>query len=94
MAVVLTRMGGRDHILGAPVAGSARGVREAEPPAPRPGRAQASTTISAAGAVNDFQEAQAFMPNTVFLGAARTPIGKMGGGLSTLAATELGGLAI
>ena len=34
------------------------------------------------------------MPNTVILGAARTPIGKMGGGLSTLPAPELGGLAI
>ena len=30
------------------------------------------------------------MPKTVILGAARTPIGKMGGGLSTLDATELG----
>ncbi|HUH81116.1 MAG TPA: acetyl-CoA C-acetyltransferase [Solirubrobacteraceae bacterium] len=53
-----------------------------------------STTISAAGAGNDLQEAPVFMPNTVILGAARTPIGKMGGGLSTLPATELGGLAI
>jgi len=34
------------------------------------------------------------MPNTVILGAARTPIGKMGGGLASLDATELGGLAI
>jgi acetyl-CoA C-acetyltransferase len=34
------------------------------------------------------------MPKTVILGAARTPIGKMGGGLSTLEATELGGVAI
>ena len=34
------------------------------------------------------------MSKTVILGAARTPIGKMGGGLSTLDATELGGLAI
>ena len=34
------------------------------------------------------------MPTTVILGTARTPIGKMGGGLSTLDATELGGLAI
>ena len=34
------------------------------------------------------------MPNTVILGAARTPIGKMGGGLATLDATELGGVAI
>jgi acetyl-CoA C-acetyltransferase len=34
------------------------------------------------------------MPNTVILGTARTPIGKMGGGLSSLDATELGGLAI
>src|SRR6202161_4981621 len=34
------------------------------------------------------------MPKTVILGAARTPIGKMGGGLSTLPATELGAVAI
>jgi acetyl-CoA C-acetyltransferase len=34
------------------------------------------------------------MPTTVILGAARTPIGKMGGALSTLDATELGGVAI
>jgi acetyl-CoA C-acetyltransferase len=34
------------------------------------------------------------MPKTVILGAARTPIGKMGGGLSTLDATELGGVAM
>ena len=34
------------------------------------------------------------MSKTVILGTARTPIGKMGGGLSSLDATELGGLAI
>ncbi len=34
------------------------------------------------------------MSKTVILSAARTPIGKMGGGLSTLDATELGGKAI
>ncbi len=34
------------------------------------------------------------MPKTVILGSARTPIGKMGGGLSTLPATELGAVAI
>jgi len=34
------------------------------------------------------------MPNTVILGAARTPIGKMGGSLSALDATELGGIAV
>jgi acetyl-CoA C-acetyltransferase len=34
------------------------------------------------------------MPQTVILGAARTPIGKLGGGLSSLDATELGGTAI
>jgi acetyl-CoA C-acetyltransferase len=34
------------------------------------------------------------MPNTVILGAARTAFGKLGGGLSTLDATELGGKAI
>jgi acetyl-CoA C-acetyltransferase len=34
------------------------------------------------------------MPKTVILGAARTPIGKLGGALATLDATELGGIAI
>jgi acetyl-CoA C-acetyltransferase len=34
------------------------------------------------------------MPKTVILGTARTPIGKMGGGLASLDATELGGVAI
>jgi acetyl-CoA C-acetyltransferase len=34
------------------------------------------------------------MPTTVILGAARTPIGKMGGGLSSLEATDLGAIAI
>src|SRR5437016_13960768 len=34
------------------------------------------------------------MPKTVILAAARTPIGKLGGGLSSLDATELGGTAI
>ena len=31
------------------------------------------------------------MPKTVVLSAARTPIGKMGGALASLDATELGG---
>jgi len=34
------------------------------------------------------------MPKTVILGTARTPIGKMGGALASVDATELGGLAI
>jgi acetyl-CoA C-acetyltransferase len=34
------------------------------------------------------------MPKTVILSAARTPIGKLGGGLSSLPATELGSRAI
>jgi acetyl-CoA C-acetyltransferase len=34
------------------------------------------------------------MPKTVILGAARTPFGKLGGGLATLDATDLGGKAI
>ena len=34
------------------------------------------------------------MPSTVIIGTARTPVGKLGGGLSTLPATELGGIAI
>jgi acetyl-CoA C-acetyltransferase len=34
------------------------------------------------------------MPKTVILSSARTPIGKVGGGLSSLDATELGGIAI
>ncbi len=34
------------------------------------------------------------MPKTAIIGAARTPFGKLGGGLSTLDATDLGGTAI
>ena len=34
------------------------------------------------------------MPKTVILGTARTPIGKLGGGLSSFDATELGATAI
>ncbi len=34
------------------------------------------------------------MPTTVILGSARTPIGKLGGALAALDATELGGIAI
>src|SRR6266567_2491796 len=34
------------------------------------------------------------MPKTAILGTARTPFGKMGGGLAPLDATELGGKAI
>jgi acetyl-CoA C-acetyltransferase len=34
------------------------------------------------------------MPQTVILGSARTPIGKLGGGLSSLDATDLGSIAI
>ncbi|MGZ4279532.1 MAG: thiolase family protein, partial [Solirubrobacteraceae bacterium] len=34
------------------------------------------------------------MPKTVILGAARTPIGKLGGGLSSVDPTDLGATAI
>jgi acetyl-CoA C-acetyltransferase len=34
------------------------------------------------------------MPRTVILGTARTPVGKLGGGLSSLRAPDLGGVAI
>src|SRR5215212_7383669 len=34
------------------------------------------------------------MPKTVILGTARTPVGKLGGGLSSLQAPKLGGIAI
>src|ERR671918_238353 len=34
------------------------------------------------------------MPRTVILGSARTPVGKMGGGLSSLHPTDLGGIVI
>src|SRR6476620_6082320 len=34
------------------------------------------------------------MPKTVILSSARTPVGKLGGGLSSLPATKLGGIAI
>jgi acetyl-CoA C-acetyltransferase len=44
-------------------------------------------------ASNPFEERDK-MPKTVILSAARTPIGKLGGGLSSVDATELGGTAI
>src|ERR687893_2202489 len=34
------------------------------------------------------------MPRTVILGSARTPVGKLGGGLSSFHPTDLGGIAI
>src|SRR4051794_41316534 len=34
------------------------------------------------------------MPKAVVLSAARTPVGKLGGGLASFKATELGGIAI
>ena len=34
------------------------------------------------------------MPSSVILGTARTPFGKMGGGLASLDATDLAGTAI
>src|SRR6202142_1515296 len=37
---------------------------------------------------------RAFMPSSVILGSARTPIGKLGGALATLPASALGGIAI
>jgi acetyl-CoA C-acetyltransferase len=40
------------------------------------------------------REKRGAMPKTVILSAARTPIGKLGGGLSSVDATELGGTAI
>jgi acetyl-CoA C-acetyltransferase len=39
-------------------------------------------------------ESEKPMPKTVILSAARTPIGKLGGGLASVDATELGGTAI
>jgi acetyl-CoA C-acetyltransferase len=41
-----------------------------------------------------FYSEEQSMPKTVILSAARTPIGKLGGGLASLDATELGGIAI
>jgi acetyl-CoA C-acetyltransferase len=37
---------------------------------------------------------ECLMPRTVILGTARTPVGKLGGGLSSLRPPELGGIAI
>src|ERR671918_402513 len=46
------------------------------------------------GKVFDPRKGDPQMPKTVILGAARTPFGKMGGGLASLDATDLGGTAI
>src|SRR5579875_3216428 len=43
---------------------------------------------------NPSRQEQAQMPKTVILSAARTPIGKLGGALASLEATELGARAI
>jgi acetyl-CoA C-acetyltransferase len=57
-----------------------------------PGR---STTILALPSFTPIHRSRpTFMSKTVILASARTPVGKMGGGLSSLDATELGGLAI
>src|SRR3954447_6385639 len=42
----------------------------------------------------DHEEREPQMPSTVILGTARTPFGKMGGGLASLDATDLGGKVI
>src|SRR5262249_21216439 len=55
--------------------------------------AQPSTTIALSRPTRPTGEPWP-MPKTVILATARTPIGKMGGGLSSVDATELGGLAI
>ena len=48
----------------------------------------------AAPAARSRRKAQAQMSQSVILGTARTPFGKMGGGLASLDATDLGGQAI
>jgi len=49
---------------------------------------------SIANAATDARKDEEPMPKTVILSAARTPIGKLGGGLSTVDATDLGATAI
>ena len=58
--------------------------------APVPGGASVVARTSMQGANTRVSA----MPNTVILSAARTPVGKLGGGLSSLPATKLGGIAI
>src|SRR4051794_5359011 len=60
-----------------------------------------TTTVSALVEIGASVIARTFMahtmlhmPKTVILGSARTPVGKMGGALASLDATELGGIAI
>src|SRR5262245_4960117 len=54
----------------------------------RPGRARAGRIVGPVAIV------PAPMAKTVILSTARTPFGKMGGGLASLDATDLGGTAI
>src|SRR6476619_7224091 len=63
-------------------------------PAPRLRSLALAEATAAAPAARPRRKAQAQMSQTVILGTARTPFGKMGGGLSSLDATDLGGRAI
>src|SRR5690348_8795005 len=63
-------------------------------PAPQLRSLALAEATAAAPAARPRRKAQAQMSQTVILGTARTPFGKMGGGLSSLDATDLGGRAI
>src|SRR5205807_577203 len=52
------------------------------------------STLLGLKAATELWRTEPNMPKTVILSAARTPIGKLGGGLSSLDATELGSTAI
>jgi len=52
-----------------------------------------ATTTSICGPAQPIRSPQK-LPKTVILSSARTPIGKLGGGLASLDATALGGTAI
>src|SRR4051812_34532423 len=53
-----------------------------------------SGAVCAASVGGEASRGESEMPKTVVLGTARTPFGKLGGGLSSLSAMELGGKAI
>src|ERR1700688_1737223 len=84
----------RGHDIQLPNDSSPRGNRRFALGCGAAQRRPSTTILALASLLTTYRSRATSMSKTVILGSARTPIAKMGGGLSSLDATELGGLAI